>query len=143
MRPQIGVAIIVSKDSKVLLGRRKNSHGSGTWAFPGGHLEFNESIVNCAKRELFEETGLQIRNIRLGPYTNDIFIAERKHYITLFVIAEYHSGELKVKEPKKCEKWEWFPWSQLPEPKFLPIRNLQKQKFNLHDWLPQTSRSKV
>jgi 8-oxo-dGTP diphosphatase len=135
MRPKVGVAVIVVKDSKVLLGKRMNSHGSGTWQFPGGHLEFGEPIKDCAKRELFEETGLTIRNIKLGPYTNDIFKTEQKHYITLFVIADYDSGVLTVKEPKKCEKWGWFSWSQLPEPKFLPIQNLIKQKFNLKDWL--------
>ena len=93
-RPYIGVAIIVIKDGKVLLGKRKNSHGSGTWHFPGGHLEFNESIEACARREVFEETGLRIKNIRLGPYTNDMFAKEQKHYITLFAVAEYDSGVL-------------------------------------------------
>lgn len=138
MKPQVGVAVIVVKNSKILLGKRRNSHGSGTWQFPGGHLEFGETIEDCAKRELFEETGLTIRNIRSGPYTNDIFKTERKHYITLFVIAEYDSGVLTLKEPHKCEKWEWFSWSHLPEPKFLPIRNLIKQHFNLHSWLSKT-----
>ncbi|RLC15632.1 MAG: DNA mismatch repair protein MutT, partial [Deltaproteobacteria bacterium] len=56
MRPLIGVAAIVIKDKKVLLGKRKNAHGAGTWAFPGGHLEYKESIEECAKREVFEET---------------------------------------------------------------------------------------
>ncbi len=135
MRPKVGVAVIVVKDSRVLLGKRMNSHGSGTWQFPGGHLEYGEPIEDCAKRELFEETGLTIRNIRSGPYTNDFFKAEQKHYIKLFVIADYDSGVLAVKEPKKCEKWEWFSWSQLPEPKFLPIQNLIKQNFNLKDWI--------
>lgn len=138
MKPQVGVAVIVVKNSKVLLGKRRNSHGSGTWQFPGGHLEFGETIEDCAKRELFEETGLTIRNIRSGPYTNDIFKTERKHYITLFVIAEYNSGVLTLKEPHKCEKWEWFSWSHLPEPKFLPIHNLIKQHFNLNSWLSKT-----
>ena len=40
MRPLIGVAAIVIKDKKVLLGKRKNAHGAETWAFPGGHLEY-------------------------------------------------------------------------------------------------------
>jgi 8-oxo-dGTP diphosphatase len=135
MKPKVGVAIIVVKDSKILLGKRLNSHGSGTWQFPGGHLEFGESIEDCAKRELFEETGLTIRNIRFGPYTNDIFKTEQKHYITLFVIADYDSGTVTVKEPNKSDKWGWFSWSQLPEPKFLPIQNLMKQNFNLKDWI--------
>ena len=130
-RPLVGVAAIVIKDGKILLGKRKNAHGSGTWQFPGGHLEFNETIENCAQREVLEETGIKIKNIRLGPYTNDIFEQEQKHYITLFVIAEYDSGELELKEPQKCEKWEWFEWTRLPQPSFLPIINLLKQNFKL------------
>ncbi len=130
-RPFVGVAVIVIKDNKVLLGKRKNSHGSGTWQFPGGHLEFNESIKACARRELFEETGIKIKNIRFGPYTNDIFKKEEKHYITLFVVADYDSGVLELKEPEKCEKWDWFEWIKLPEPSFLPIKNLLKQNFRI------------
>ena len=130
-RPYIGVAIIVIKDGKVLLGKRKNSHGSGTWHFPGGHLEFNESIEACARREVLEETGLRIKNIRLGPYTNDMFAKEQKHYITLFAVAEYDSGVLELKEPEKCETWDWFEWARLPQPSFLSIQNLLKLNFKL------------
>ena len=54
-RPSVGVAVIVVNNGKVLLGKRKGSHGSGSWAFPGGHLEMNESIEACARREVFEE----------------------------------------------------------------------------------------
>ena len=66
-RPLIGIAVIVVKDNRVLLGKRKNAHGAGSWAFPGGHLEFNEFIEACAVREVFEETGLKIKNLRFGP----------------------------------------------------------------------------
>lgn len=34
------------------------------------------------------------------------------------------SGEVKVMESDKCEKWEWFDWYKLPQPFFLPIQNL-------------------
>jgi 8-oxo-dGTP diphosphatase len=129
-RPYIGVAVIVIKEGKVLLGKRKHSHGAGGWQFPGGHLEYNESIEDCAKREVFEETGICIKGVTLGPYTNDIFKKESKHYVTLFVIANYDSGTLMVKEPDKCEKWDWFTWGHFPKPLFLPTANLMKQGFN-------------
>ena len=125
-RPLVGIAVIVIKDNRVLLGKRKNAHGSGTWAFPGGHLEFNESIEACAKREVLEETGIQIKNLRYGPYTNDIFTDEDKHYVTLFVMADHDSGTPMVKEPHKCEKWGWFQWPPNVHPCFLPIKNLLK-----------------
>jgi 8-oxo-dGTP diphosphatase len=130
-RPLIGVAVIVRKQDCVLLGQRKNAHGEGTWAFPGGHLEYGESIMDCAQREVFEETGVQIKNLQFGPYTNDFFVEEGKHYVTLFVLADYESGEPQVEEPLKCEKWEWSPWPPKRKPLFLPIQNLQKQKYRL------------
>ena len=130
-RPLVGIAVIVIQDNRVLLGKRKNSHGEGTWAFPGGHLEFSESIEDCAAREVLEETGIRIKNIRLGPYTNDIFVDEDKHYVTLFVIAEHESGTPELKEPLKCDKWQWFEWPPDVRPHFLPIKNLLKQNFKL------------
>lgn len=129
-RPKIGVGVLVVKDGKVLLGKRKNAHGEGRWCFPGGHLEFNESPEDCALREVLEETGLSVKNPKLGPYTNDVFEKENKHYVTLFVVADYGAGELKLMEPEKCEKWEWFGWDELPQPLFLPVKNLLKTKFN-------------
>ncbi|HII71621.1 TPA: NUDIX domain-containing protein [Candidatus Woesearchaeota archaeon] len=129
-RPKVGVGTIVIKDGKVLLGKRKNAHGEGTWCFPGGHLEGGEEVEECARRETKEETGLEIKNIRLGTFTNDIFEKERKHYITLYVLAEPASGEPKVMEPEKCERWGWFRWEELPRPLFVPVENLLKAGYN-------------
>lgn len=129
-RPKVGVGVIIIKNNKILLGKRKNAHGEGTWSCPGGHLEFNESWKDCAARETMEEAGITIRNIRFGTATNDIFQAEEKHYITIFMIAEYNSGEVQIMEPDKCEKWEWFEWDKLPRHLFIPIQNLQKRNYN-------------
>lgn len=130
-RPAVGVAVIILRDGKVLLGQRKGAHGSGTWAFPGGHLEFGESLAACALREVAEETGLSISNIRPAAFTNDIFTAESKHYATLFVTARWVSGEATVLEPDKCSQWRWCQWEALPEPRFLSLENLLDQGFTL------------
>jgi 8-oxo-dGTP diphosphatase len=81
-----------------------------------------------------EETGLEIMNLQYGPYTNDIFVKEGKHYITVFVLAHSETGEPKVMEPEKCEEWRWFKWHELPAPLFLPTINLQKQGFSPFRW---------
>ena len=47
-RPKVGIGVIIIKDSKVLMGKRKGLHGAGFWHFTGGHLELNESIEDCA-----------------------------------------------------------------------------------------------
>ena len=125
-RPHIGVGVMVWNGDRLLLGKRISSHGEYSWRFPGGHLEFGETVEHCARREVMEEAGISIRDIRPGAYTNDVFIEAGKHYVTLFVIAEYDSGELKIMEPDKCDQWQWFRWNDLPQPLFLPIRNFLK-----------------
>ncbi|MEK7212430.1 MAG: NUDIX hydrolase [Patescibacteria group bacterium] len=128
--PRVGVAVVIRRSGKVLLGRRRGSHAAGFWAFPGGHLEFNETVEDCARREVFEETGLKIKKLCLGPFTNDVMLEEDKHYVTLFIIADAEPGEPAVKEPHKCDGWEWFTWDHLPQPLFLPIVNLRQQNFD-------------
>lgn len=59
---KIGVNIFVIKDEKLLLGKRKNVYGDGSWALPGGHLEHGEEIKHAGKRELFEETNLTAKS---------------------------------------------------------------------------------
>lgn len=131
-QPQVGVSVIIIKENKVLLGKRKGSHGSGTWAFPGGLIKKWESFEETCKREVKEETNLDIKLIDKNPIaiTNDFFKDENKHYITLFFRAEIISGELKLLEPEKAEEWKWFSWSELPEPLFIPVRNLVKLGYN-------------
>lgn len=53
---RVGTSVLVIRDRKVLVGRRKGSHASGLVSFPGGHLDFGESWVACAKRELVEDS---------------------------------------------------------------------------------------
>jgi 8-oxo-dGTP diphosphatase len=60
-RPRVGIGVIILKNGRVLLGKRKSSHGTGTWHFPGGHLEFGESLEDCSRREVLEETGMKIK----------------------------------------------------------------------------------
>lgn len=129
-RPKVGTAVCILKDNKVLLGKRKNGFGDGTWCFPGGHLEFGEEWTECGARETLEETGINIKNISLITITNDIYKKENKHYITIFLLADYESGEVTLTEPDFFEKWQWFEWNNLPKPLIMPILNLIKQGFN-------------
>lgn len=123
-RPYVGVGVIVVRGDRVLLGRRLASHGAGAWQFPGGHLETFETVDACARREVREETGLEVHDLRRGPYTEDLFPDAGKHYVTLFVTARSHTGTPRACEPDRAAEWGWFAWDALPEPLFTPILNL-------------------
>ncbi len=122
---RVGVAALVRRGSYMLMGLRKGSHGAGTWSFPGGHLEPHETVRLAASRELLEETGIVIppAGFEKLTFTDDVFVVEQKHYITLYVSATCPEGvEPRLREPETCERWEWVrPW---PTPLFLPIQNL-------------------
>ena len=115
--PLVGVGVFVKKDGKYLAGKRKGAHGEGTWALPGGHLEWGETCEEACRREVEEETGLLIQNIQKVTFVNTVFSAER-HYITLFFVADYEKGILTNCEPDKCEGWDWFDLGGIPEPHF-------------------------
>lgn len=128
-QPRVGIGVFIRKNNKVLMGRRKGSHGTGTWAPPGGHLDFGESFETCALREVKEETGLDVRIVGVGIVTNDIF-PEGKHYITIQMIADYINGEPQIMEPNKCEEWRWCRWDDLPTPLLLSTQHGVEQGFS-------------
>lgn len=119
--PKVGIGVMVFKDGKVLLGRRKGSHGAGEHAWPGGHLEYMESVIDCAKREVKEETGMEIENIQFVRVLN-LKDYPPKHYIDICVRADWKSGNPEILEPKKCDGWAWYDINNLPEPVFTPVR---------------------
>jgi 8-oxo-dGTP diphosphatase len=128
--PKVGVGVFLLKDDKILMFRRKGTHGEGSWTIMGGHLEMGESIVDCARREAEEESGLKVTDVReLHCYTNDIF--EEKHYVTFYCVAEYRGAEEpSITEPESQSEMDWFSWDSLPQPLFFPLQNFLKLKIN-------------
>jgi 8-oxo-dGTP diphosphatase len=126
--PRVGVGVLVTKGDRVLLIRRSGVHGGGTWSTPGGHLEYGESPEACAIREMREETGVEVANVRALGYTNDVFEESGLHYVTLWMAGEYLAGEATVAAPYEASEVGWYPWDALPEPLFLPLWNLVRGK---------------
>jgi 8-oxo-dGTP diphosphatase len=75
-----------------------------------------------------EETGVTIKNIRFFAVTNDIFEAEGKHYVTIWMSADYERGSAFVAAPEESTEVGWFDQSALPEPLFFPFQNLVSGK---------------
>lgn len=116
-RPKVGVGVMILREGKVLLGKRKGAHGEGEYAFPGGHLEYGESFETCAKRETLEECGVEVKNVRFQVLAN-VTKYIPKHYVHIGVEADWMAGEPKVLEPEKSESWDWYDLNDLPEPMF-------------------------
>ncbi|MEK7707165.1 MAG: NUDIX domain-containing protein [Verrucomicrobiota bacterium] len=112
---------MIIHDGKILLGKRKGAHGAGEYAFPGGHVEYLESFEQCARREVAEECGIEIDNIRFQFLAN-IKAYPPTHYVHVGVLADWKSGEPQVLEPEKCEQCDWYPLDQLPAPLFYACR---------------------
>lgn len=121
---KIGVNALVVKDGMVLMGKRLKKSGYGMYGYPGGHLEYNEAIVDALKRELFEETALVAEQFEFSSVINTP--EDENHYIQInFVVTEY-SGELENKEPEKCAGWQWFDIQNLPEDIYIPHKDFMK-----------------
>jgi 8-oxo-dGTP diphosphatase len=120
VRVGVGVLIQDPQDpSRVICGIRKGSHGTGSLALPGGHLELYETWEDCAKREVEEECDLRLCGAVFGHVTNDPMPTEGKHYVTIFIMAKCVAATPpqvpKNMEPHKCEGWSSYSWQELQQ----------------------------
>ena len=125
-RPQVGMGVLVMRGNKVLLGKRRGSHGDGYYAAPGGHIEFGESFAAAAAREVREETALEITNLRLLSVGNYLFTRTdgERHYIDVDFVCEAPAGEAQLCEPEKCDGWAWYELNALPQPLFIVTQRM-------------------
>jgi len=115
---------MVWRRGQLLLGQRLSDGNAICWQFPGGHLEADETVFDCARREVGEETGLQLARCYGAGYASRGFECGGQVYLTLYVSARLAGdNEPRVMEPEKCAGWRWFAPQRLPAPLFAPISN--------------------
>ena len=71
-RPIVGIGIVVIKDDSVLLVRRGKPPNVGSWTLPGGAQELGETTEHAARRELLEETGLEVDTLHFAATVDNI-----------------------------------------------------------------------
>lgn len=96
-RPFVGVGAVVWRGEEVLLIRRAKSPRRGTWSLPGGAQELGETVFDCARREVAEETGVAIEVLALVDVVDNIAFDSagrvEYHYTLVDVVAEWRAGE--------------------------------------------------
>ena len=136
--PRVGIGVLILNElNQLLLGQRLNSHGANSWGPVGGHLEFGETFEACAIREAKEEAGLIISSPEFIGASNDIFVNENKHYVSIFMRATISSQQkIQNLEPHKTVEWKWFDFSNLPVPEnlFLPLNNFIMSRSTEPQW---------
>lgn len=111
----IAVHLLFIKNQKILLTRRHNTgYEDGNFSVPAGHVEENETCLEAAVRETKEEIDVKINESDLKL----THIMHRKsngeHRIDFFFKCNKWSGKIKVNEPDKCDKLDWFSATELP-----------------------------
>ncbi len=116
----VGAGVVIIKDHKTLLVKRRSSHAHGHYGSLGGHVEYGESPVEAVKREAQEELGITLKNIQFASCLN--MIKYGKHYIDISFVAEIESGIPRICEPDKVESIGWYDLDNLPTPLFEPVK---------------------
>lgn len=119
----IGVAVgaaVVSEEGKLFLGlRSKNARNeAGTWEFPGGGVEFAETLEQAVVREIQEEYGFDINIIEQIGICDCILAQDKQHWVAIGFLCKIKKGKPRILEPDRCDGIGWFT---LPEAEQLPL----------------------
>jgi ADP-ribose pyrophosphatase YjhB (NUDIX family) len=114
-RPFAAVYLILKKDGKILMAKRKNTgYQDGNYSLVSGHIDGGESATQALIREVKEEAGIKLKTKDLKV----VYILHRlggREYIDIYFQAENWEGKIKNMEPEKCEELKWFPEDSLPQ----------------------------
>jgi 8-oxo-dGTP diphosphatase len=114
----VGVgAIIIDDKNRLFLAKRgpnaKNERG--LWEFPGGAVEFGETLAQAIEREINEEFGITISVDKLIDVVDHILPEEHQHWVSPTFICRIIAGEPRIQEPEKCSEITWFQINQIPK----------------------------
>ena len=113
----VGVgAIIINEHGQLFFARRGpySKNERGLREFPGGSVEFGETLSQALQREMLEEFGIEIIVGELVDVVDHLLPQEKQHWISPTYICIIKSGVPQIQEPKKCIEIQWFDANQAP-----------------------------
>ena len=117
-RPSVSADIAVlrvNEKPEILLIRRKNEPFKGMWALPGGFMEMEETLEECARRELEEETGIKAGELLKFDSYDKPGRDPRGRVITQVFVLIWKEGMGIPKAADDAEALAWFALDSLPE----------------------------
>ncbi|MGB8398757.1 NUDIX hydrolase [Bradyrhizobium sp.] len=104
--PQLAVSGAIFRDGKVLLVRRARSPAKGFYSFPGGRVEFGESLHTALRREVDEETGLRIEIVGLAGWREVLpATSGGGHYLIMSFAARWAARDPVLNDEHDDFKW--------------------------------------
>jgi mutator protein MutT len=110
-------AVIINAEGKFFLAKRGKEarNERHKWEFPGGSLEFGETLEDALVREIQEEYGFEISVQQLLDVVNHIIPEEKQHWVSPTYLCRFKSGTPRIMEPHKCEAIAWLKLEEIPE----------------------------
>jgi ADP-ribose pyrophosphatase YjhB (NUDIX family) len=118
----VAAGVLVVREKEVLLGRRRWNPQMGKWYLPSGFVDYGESVVAAAEREVYEETGLTVAATELlGVWDFDLEADDKKGILI------FYSGRILAGTPTPADdvvELGWFSPDSLPELAFPTHREI-------------------
>jgi 8-oxo-dGTP diphosphatase len=131
----VGVGAIIQDDvGRVFLAKRGREvrNESGKWEFPGGAVEFNETLAQALVREIREEYGFSVSVLRLLDVVDHILPFEKQHWVSPTFLCAVASGTPAIQEPHKCDAIGWFTLDKIPEQELTLASKKSLESLRLH-----------
>jgi ADP-ribose pyrophosphatase YjhB (NUDIX family) len=127
----VGAAMLIADEKNRLLLMKRSD--SGCWGPPGGAVELGEVVEDAARREVREETGLELGDLSLfgvfsGPELFYVYPnGDQVYNVTIVYLTRYNGGDIRLNE--EHTDWRWFGTADIPEAISPPIKPVIAQFF--------------